>query len=111
MKKDFTLARRTELYDERDGMVARGRLCRWIGQIFLLGAALGVGMEMILHAVEGGEPPPVTLRVFLDIASITQLPAPIRLVVDSPLWIVLLIAGAIFHATAVCQSAKERPRQ
>ena len=111
MKKDFALARRTELFDERDGMAARGRLGRLVGQLFLLGAASSVGMEMILRAFGGGALPPLTLRSLLDIASIAQLPAPIRVVADLHLWIAFLIAAVIFHVASACQSSKDKPRQ
>jgi len=108
MKKQFTLGPRTLLDDQCDGPVARGRWYRRVGRIFLLGAAFGGGVEMILKAFWGGAPSPVTLRSILEIAGIARMPAPIALALDSPLWVVLLVAAAVPYAMAVHQFVKQR---
>ena len=109
MLKQFTGGPRTHLDPLRDGLVARGRWYQRVGRIFLLGAAFGGGVEMILRTVLGGTLPPVTLGSIVDVTGIAQVPPPIGLALDLPLWIVLLIAAAVPYAIAAHQFVKQRP--
>ena len=109
MMKQFTLAPRTQLDDRRHSAVTQGRWHRRVGRILLFGAAFGGGVEMVLNAVLGGTLPPVTLRSMLEAAGIARMPGPFGLLLDSPLWIVLLIAAAIPYAMAAHQFMKQKP--
>jgi hypothetical protein len=108
MKENFTFAPRTHLHDEGDNVVARGRLYQRLGRIFLVAAAFGGGVEITVNALLGGTIVPVTLRSVLDVATDARMPGPIGLVVDSPLWVVFLIAAAIPYAISVCLFGKQR---
>ena len=109
MLKQSTVGLRTHLDALRDGPVARGRWYQRVGRIFLLGAAFGGSVEMILRTVLGGTLPPVTLGSIVDVTRIAHMPALIRLALDLPLWIVLLIAAAVPYAIAAHQFVKKRP--
>jgi hypothetical protein len=120
MKKQFPLKCRTQLEHEgtRERAVLRGRWYRRIGRIFLLGAALSGGVEMTYAAVLGGPKPAMTLRAMLDLSpsditrsDLASMQAPIALALDSPLWLVLLIAAAIPYTMAVHQFINEMPRR
>jgi hypothetical protein len=106
MKKEFTLGPRT-LADEGDH-ASRGRGYRRLGRIFLIGAALGGAVEMVSQFFLDGTVPPVTLRTMLDAAGIAHIPVPIGLILDLPLWMVLLFAAAIPYAMAVYQFDRHR---
>jgi hypothetical protein len=107
MKERFTLVRRA--YPERvsrQTVVAHGRWYRRIGRVCLLAAAVAGGVE-IFDTLRGVQLPPLTLRSVLDLSpdvaapGIAPLQAAIELVVDSPLWIVLIVAGAIPYGLAI----------
>ena len=120
MKKQFPLKSRIHLEHEgtRERAVLRGRWYRRVGRIFLLGAAFSSGVEMTYAAVLGGPMPAMTLRAMLELSppdiarsDLAPLQAPIALALDSPLWLVLLIAAAIPYTMAVRQFINEKPRR
>ena len=103
---------RTRLDDAQGATVSRERLYR-IGRIFLLAGAGTIGLEMVVDAIYGiGEP--LTLRLLFDAAPgsvLAQILAPIGFILDKPLWLLLLVAGAAPYAVAaVDQLIKERTR-
>jgi hypothetical protein len=118
MKDRFVLTRTAypEHQSSRQHPVALGRWYRRAGRVCLLGAGVIGGVE-IFSAVEGGILPPVTLRSVLALSPDVTAPgsalirAAIELAVDSPLWVLLVIAAAIPYALAVQRFIKENPRQ
>jgi hypothetical protein len=104
MKERYALVRRT--HPERQIIVASGRWYRSIGRVCLLAAAAASSVE-IFYAWQSVPLPPVTLRSILELSSAAAAPgiaphqAVIELLVDSPLWILLIALAAIPYGLAV----------
>lgn len=103
---------RTRLDDAQEAAHSRERLYR-VGRIFLFAGAGTIGLEMAVNAIyASGEP--LTLRSIFDLAPqsvLAQILAPIGFILDKPLWLLLLVAGAAPYAVAaVDQLLKERTR-
>ena len=112
MKERLKLARK--VYPEHlrmpEGRILLGRWYRRAGRLCLLVAAFSAGVE-ILVAEQG---PPVTLHSLFGLSPDITAPglAPLKAaIVDSPLWVVLLVAAAIPYALAAHQFIKEKPRR
>ena len=113
MKERFTVARRVYPEGPRrpEGHIALGRWYRQAGRLCLLGAAFSAGVEIL---EQGNLLPPVTLRSLFGLSPDTTAPGLALLkaaIIDSPLWVVLLVAAAIPYALAVHQFIKEKPRR
>jgi hypothetical protein len=115
MKERFAVARRVYPDDPRqpEGRIALGRWYRRAGRLCLLGAAFSAGVE-ILMVEQDKLLPPVTLHSLFGLSPDITVPGLALLkaaIVDSPLWVVLLVAAAIPYALAVQQFIKEKPRR
>ena len=108
MKDRFTLVRRT--HTERGSIsqhaAALARWYRGAGRACLVAAAICGGVD-VFNSVQGSVLPHVTLRSVLNLSPLfmgtgfTQIQAAIELVIDSPLWALLVIAAAIPYALAI----------
>jgi hypothetical protein len=115
-KFPFECRTRLDRTNARTGKSSREQLYR-IGRILLLGAAFAIGTQMVFNAVNGGGLT-MTLHAMLDLSpperaqsALAPILAPVGLVVDSPVWLVLLVAGAISFAIAAAhQFLKATPR-
>ena len=91
---------------------ARERLYR-TGRIFLFAGAATIGLEMVIDAMYGiGSF--LTLRSIFDLVPgsvLDRLLAPMGFILDKPLWLLLLVAGAASYAVAaVDQLLREKTR-
>lgn len=78
-----------------------------IGRVRLLGASICGGVD-VFNSVRGRLLPLVTLRSVLDLSPLVAGPSvsptikvAIGLVVDSPLWVLLIVLAAIPYALAI----------
>ena len=115
MKERFKVARRAypELPRQPEGRIALGRWYRRAGRLCLLGAAFSAAVE-ILMVEQDKLLQPVTLHSLFGLSPDITAPGPATLkaaIVDSPLWIVLLVAAAIPYALAAHQFIKGKTRR
>src|SRR5689334_24918033 len=103
---------RTRLDDAQGSAGSRERLYR-VGRIFLFAGAATIGLEMVINAVYGIRSA-LTFRSIFDLApqsALAQILAPIGFILDKPLWLLLLVAGAApYVVAAVDQLLKEKTR-
>ena len=79
----------------------RERLYR-VGRIFLFAGAGTIGVEMIIDAIYGAGSS-LTFRSIFDLAPesvLAHILAPLGFILDKPLWLLLLVAGAATYAVA-----------
>jgi hypothetical protein len=115
MDDRFTLIRRAYLEHRRvpHQPSVLGRCYRLAGRACLLGAAISGCME-IFNAFRGEHLPHFTLRSVLDLsphgttAGLAPMQSAIQLAVDSPLWVVLVVAAAIPYGLAVHRFLREK---
>lgn len=108
MKERFALGRKAYIEPQSAGQytAALARAYRGAGRLCLLGSAVSGGIDLV-NSVQGSVLPPVTLRSMLDlspnlnIAVLPHVQAAIGLAVDSPLWVLLVLAAAIPYGLAV----------
>jgi hypothetical protein len=118
MKDRFALTRPAypEHQSRRQHALALGRWYQRAGRVCLVAAAISGGID-IYSAVRGGLLPPVTLRSVLNLSPDVTAPgsalirAAIELAVDTPLWILLVVAAAIPYTLAVHRFVKENPHR
>jgi hypothetical protein len=108
MKERFALGRKAYVEPRSTGAhaVALAGVYRSAGRLCLLGAAVSGSVD-IVNSVQRSVLPTVTLRTLFDLspnlngAGLAHVEAAIGLAVDSPLWVVLLLAAAIPYGLAV----------
>ena len=117
MKETFAGVRAAYFEQNRVGhSVVRARLYRWAGRICLLGAAVSGSVE-VFNVARRDLVSPVTVRSVLELSphitasAFAPMRAAMELAVDSPLWIVLLVAAAIPYALAIQLFIKKKPRR
>lgn len=101
----------------REAALSRERLYR-IARLFLFGAAVTIGLDMVFNALNGGGTL-ITLRSIFGLSqqdgarsALALILTPIELIIDAPLWLLFLVAGAIPYAiAAVHQFLKEESAQ
>ena len=111
-KHPLELRTRLDVDHTQGAAHSRERLYR-VGRILLIAGAATIALEMVINAVYGIESP-LTLRSIFDLAPqsvLARILAPVGFILDKPLWLLLLVAGAAPYAVAaVDQLLKERTR-